>query len=165
MAHPPETRAALRAAYLSGLDLEAAADKADVPFATARRWKADARDGGDDWDKFRRVSLIVAGGEIEQAMGRVLAATLLRAEATLERLNEAEIDPLEATRAVASLMDSINKGHAVGQRLMPQTDKLGVAMDVLKRLGEFIAKRKPALAGEFVEQLEAFGDEIARAYG
>lgn len=165
MAHPPETRAALRAAYLSGLDLEAAADKAGVPLPTARRWKADARDGGDDWDKFRRVSLIVAGGEIEQAMGRVLAATLLRAEATLERLNEAEIDPLEATRAVASLMDSINKGHAVGQRLMPQTDKLGVAMDVLKRLGEFIAKRKPALAGEFVEQLEAFGDEIARAYG
>ena len=165
MAHPPETRAALRAAYLSGLDLEAAADKAGVPLPTARRWKSDARDGGDDWDKLRRVSLIVAGGEIEQAMGRVLAATLLRAEATLERLNEAEIDPLEATRAVASLMDSINKGHAVGQRLMPQTDKLGVAMDVLKRLGEFIAKRKPALAGEFVEQLEAFGDEIARAYG
>lgn len=165
MAHPPEARAAVRAAYLGGLDLEAAAEKAGIPYATARRWKADARDDGDDWDRFRRVSLIVAGGEIEQAMGRVLAATLLRAEATLERLNEQDLDPLEATRAVASLMDSINKGHAVGQRLMPQTDKLAIAMDVLKRFGEFIAKRKPGLAGEFVEQIEAFGEELARAYG
>ncbi len=166
MAHPPEKRRDLRAAYLGGLDLEAAAAQAGVPFPTARRWKSDARAEGDDWDKFRRVSLIVAGGEIEQAMGRVLAATLLRAEATLERLNtDAELDPLDATRAIASLMDSINKGHAVGAKLMPQTDKLGIAMDVLKRFGEFIAKKKPALAGEFVEQLEGFGDEIARAYG
>lgn len=166
MAHPPEKRSALRAAYIGGLDLDAAAVQAGVPHPTARRWKADARAEGDDWDKFRRASLIVAGGEIEQAMGRVLAATLLRAEATLEHLsNSADLDPLDATRAIASLMDSINKGHSVGAKLMPQTDKLGVAMDVLKRFGEFIAKRKPALASEFVEQIEAFGDEIARAYG
>lgn len=166
MAHPPEKRSEVRAGYISGLDLEMAADKAGIPFPTARRWKAAAKEEGDDWDKFRRVSLIVAGGEIEQAMGRVLAATLLRAEATLERLNEdTDIEPLEATRAIASLMDSINKGHAVGQRLMPQTDKLGLAMDIIQRFGEFIAKRKPALAGEFVEQIEAFGEELAKAYG
>lgn len=166
MAHPPEKRSALRAAYIGGLDLENAAVQAGVPHATARRWKADARAEGDDWDKFRRVSLIVAGGEIEQAMGRVLAATLLRAEATLEHLsNSTDLDPLDATRAIASLMDSINKGHAVGAKLMPQTDRLGIALDVLRRLSEFVSDRKPALAGEFVELLEAFGDEIARAYG
>lgn len=165
MAHPPQKRADVRAAYIGGLDLEFAADKAQVPFATARRWKADARKDGDDWDKFRNASLIVAGGEIEQAMGRVLAATLYHAEATLEHLGSAELDPMEATRAIASLMDSINKGHAVGKRLMPQTDRLAVAMDVLKRFGEFIARSKPALAGEFVEQIEAFGEEIAKAYG
>lgn len=166
MAHAPEKRSEVRAAYIGGLDLEMAADKAGIPFPTARRWKSDSRTEGDDWDKFRRVSLIVAGGEIEQAMGRVLAATLLRAEATLERLNDKEdLDPLEATRAVASLMDSINKGHAVGQRLMPQTNKLGVAMDVIQRFGEFIATRKPGLASEFVEQIEAFGSELAKVYG
>lgn len=166
MAHPPEKRSALRAAYIGGLDLEAAAIQVAVPHPTARRWKSDARKGGDDWDKFRRVSLIVAGGEIEQAMGRVLAATLLRAEATLEHLNEAvDLDPLEATRAIASLMDSIAKGHTVGAKLMPQTDRLGIAMDVIQRLGEYVAQKKPALAGEFVELLEPFGDEIARAYG
>lgn len=165
MAHPQHKRSALRAAYIGGLDLESAAAQADVPYPTARRWKGDARTEGDDWDKFRRVSLIVAGGEIEQAMGRVLAATLLRAEATLERLNsDTELDPLDATRAIASLMDSINKGHAVGAKLMPQTDKFAIAMDVVRRLGEFTAKKKPALAGEFVELLEAFGEELAKAY-
>jgi hypothetical protein len=166
MAHPSEKKTEARAAYIGGLDLESAATKAGIPYATARRWKADARAEGDDWDKFRRVSLIVAGGEIEQAMGRVLAATLLRAEATLEHLNNTEeLDPLEATRAVASLMDSINKGHAVGQRLMPQSDKLGIAMDVIQRMTEYAAKKKPALATELIELLEPFGEELARVYG
>lgn len=166
MAHPPERRSALRAAYIGGLDLEAAAVQADVPHPTARRWKADARADGDDWDKFRRASLIVAGGEIEQAMGRVLAATLLRAEATLEHLsNSTDLDPLDATRAIASLMDSINKGHAVGAKLMPQTDKLAIAMDVIKRLLEFTKARYPGNAAGLAEMLEAFGEEIARAYG
>ncbi len=50
------------------------------------------------------------------------------------------------------------------KRLMPETDRLGVAMDVIRRFGEFTAKKKPALAGEFVELIEQFGDELARAY-
>ena len=47
---------------------------------------------------------------------------------------------------------------------MPETDKLAVATDVLKRFGEYVTRRKPTLAAEFVEQLESFGDEIARVY-
>ena len=48
---------------------------------------------------------------------------------------------------------------------MPETDRLAIAMDVIKRFGEFTAKRKPALAGEFVELIEGFGEDLARAYG
>ena len=43
--------------------------------------------------------------------------------------------------------------------------RLAVAMDVVKRMAEFVAKKKPALAHEFVELMEPFGDEIARVYG
>ena len=78
MAHPPEKRMELRTAYIGGLPLEAAADKAGVPYATARNWFIAARKEGDDWDKFRAASLIVAGGGIEQAMGRIIAAGLMR---------------------------------------------------------------------------------------
>jgi thioredoxin-like negative regulator of GroEL len=167
MAHPRETRLALRGAYLVGLPIEQAATKADVPLATARRWKAEALAAGDDWDKFQRASLIVAGGGMDQSMGRVVAGVILRCEALMERIAaDAEIDPVEATRAVASLTDSLAKAHAAAKRLMPETDRYAVAMDVLKRLAEHSMARKPgAFTAELVELLEAFGAELGKTYG
>ncbi|MCV2359644.1 DUF1804 family protein [Paucibacter sp. TC2R-5] len=167
MSHPQETRHALRAAFLGGLPIEQAALKADVPLATARRWKAAAASKGDDWDKFQAASLIVAGGGFDQAMGRVAAGVLLRCEALLDRIaQDAEIDPIEATKAVASLTDSLAKAHAAAKRLMPVTDRYAVAMDVLKRLAEHTMAKKPgAFAAELVELIEAFGVELGKAYG
>jgi hypothetical protein len=167
MAHPKETRLALRAAYLGGLPIEQAATQAGVPLATARRWKAEAGAEGDDWDKFQAASLIVAGGGFDQAMGRVAAGVLLRCEALMERISsDASIDPIEATKAVGSLTDSLAKAHAAAKRLMPEADRYGVAMDVLKRLAEHAMKTKSnAFAGELVELIEAFGPELAKALG
>ncbi len=166
MAHPDETRRAVRAAYVfDQLGLEVAAVKEGVPVATARRWKQEAKKAGDDWDKARSAQLI-AGGGIEDVVRQTLAVMVQQTQATAEAIQAADnMEPLAKVQALASLADSHTKMAAVLKRLMPETDKLAVAMDVLKRFGEFIAKRKPALAGEFVEQLEAFGDEIARAYG
>lgn len=167
MAHPKETRLALRAAYLGGLPIEQAAAQAEVPLATARRWKAEALAEGDDWDKFQRVSLMLAGGGLDQAMGRVVAGVILRSEALLERISaDEELDPVEATKAVASLTDSLAKARAAAKQLMPATDRYAVAMDVLKRLAEYAMARKPGpVAGQLVELLEAFGDELGKAYG
>lgn len=167
MAHPKETRLNLRAAYIGGLPIEQAAAKAGVALGTARRWKADAAAEGDDWDKFQRASLIVAGGGFEQTMGRVAAAVILRCEALLEQLSaDAAVDPVEATKAVASLSDSLTKAQAATRRLMPMTDQYAVAMDVIKRLGEYAMTRKPGpFAAELVELLEAFGAELATSYG
>jgi hypothetical protein len=164
MAHPPEKRMALRAAYIGGLPLEAAADKAGVPYATARNWFRAAREAGDDWDKFRAASLIVAGGGIEQAMGRIIAAGLMRCEAILEKLESAE-DVMESAKAVATLGDTVAKLRAAGKSMMPEADKLAISMDVMKRLGEHLAKKKPALFAEFAGEIEAFGEELVRVYG
>jgi hypothetical protein len=167
MSHPQETRHALRAAYIGGLPVEQAAIKAGVPLATARRWKAEATAKGDDWDRCKAANLIVAGGGFDQAMGRVAAGVLLRCEALLERIAEdAEIDPIDATKAVASLTDSLAKAHAATKRMMPETDRYAVAMDVLKRLAEHTMAKKPgAFAAELVELIEAFGIELGRVYG
>lgn len=164
MAHPPEKRMELRTAYIGGLPLEAAADKAGVPYATARNWFRTAREEGDDWDKFRAASLIVAGGGIEQAMGRIIAAGLMRCEALLESLQTLE-NPSEAVKAMATLGDTIAKLKAASRGMMPEADKLAVAMDVLKRLDAFIRENYPQHAGSFGELLSPFGQELARAYG
>lgn len=155
---------ALRAAYIGGLPLEAAADKAEVPYATARNWFRASRAEGDDWDKFRSASLIVAGGGIEQAMGRIIASGLMRCEALLESLASLE-NPEDAVRAMATLGDTVSKLKAAGKSMMPEADKLGIAMDVLKRLAAYIQENHPQQAGAFAELLPVFGQELARAYG
>ena len=159
----------LRREYIGGLPLEAAADKAGVPYATARNWFIAARKEGDDWDKFRAASLIVAGGGIEQAMGRIIAAGLMRCEALLDSLDnpdpEKAISPTDAIKAMATLGDTVAKLKAAGKSMMPEADKLGVAMDVIKRLDVYLRENHPQQASTFAELLPLFGQELARAYG
>lgn len=162
MAHPKETQLALRAAFLGGSPLDLAAVQVGIGTATARRWKADALASGDDWDKFQKASLIVAGGGFDQAMGRVAASVILRAEAIMERLEEPGIDPIDAAKAIASLADSLGKAKAAMRALMPETDKLGVAMDVIRRLDAFVRENHPQHASFFAEILPAFGQGLAR---
>ena len=136
-----------------------------VSEATIGRWKKAAKDAGDDWDKARGAQMI-AGGGIEDVVRQTLAVVVQQVQATVESIQAApDMDPATKVQMLASLADAYHKLMAVTKRLMPETDKLAVAMDVLKRFGDHIAKRKPSLAGEFVEQLASFGDEIARAYG
>lgn len=166
MAHSDDTRRKLRAAYvIDQLGLEVAALKEGVPTATARRWKSEAKTAGDDWDRARSAQLI-AGGGMEEVIRQTLAVVVQQVQATVESIQAApDMSPGDKVQMLASLADAYNKLMAASKRMMPETDKLGVAMDVVKRLSEFVAKRKPGLAGEFVELLEPFGEELAKAYG
>lgn len=166
MAHDADTRRAVREAYLGGLALDQAAARAGVPAATARRWKAAAREAGEDWDRLRNVAMLAAGGGLEAAIGRVVAMVVTQGEETMRLLQaDAELAPLERTQAIASLTDSLGKASAVAARLMPQTSRLGIALDVIRRLTDHIATHHPAQAAAWAELLEPFGDEIAKAYG
>lgn len=157
MAHPPEKRLELRSAYIGGLPLEAAADKAGVPYATARNWFRAAREEGDDWDKFRAASLIVAGGGIEQAMGRIIAAGLMRCEALLERIQEAE-DPFAAVSAVATLGDTVSKLKAAGKGMMPEADQLAIENGAIKAFADLMIKRHPKTADQVLSTVEAWAN-------
>lgn len=166
MAHSDDTRRKVRAAYVfDQLGLEVAALKDGVPLATARRWKSEAKAAGDDWDRARSAQLI-AGGGMEEVIRQTLAVVVQQVQATVQAIQADEaMKPQDKVQMLTSLADAYNKLIAVSKRMMPETDKLGVAMDVIKRFGEFTAKKKPALAGEFVELIEAFGEELAKAYG
>lgn len=166
MAHPDDTRRAVRAGYVfDQLGLEVAAVKEGVPVATARRWKAEAKKAGDDWDRARGAQLI-AGGGIEDVVRQTLAVMVQQTQATAEAIQVAEnMEPLAKVQALASLADSHTKMAAVLKRMMPETDRLAVALEVIKRLLEFTKANYPGNAAALAEMLEAFGDEIARAYG
>lgn len=160
MAHSPDKKVKLRAAYIGGLPLEAAADKIGVPLPTARNWFREARTVGDDWDAFQKASLVVAGGGVEQALGRIIAAALLRCETLLEAT--AASDPAEAVKAMGILGDTVSKLRAASKGMMPEADRLAISMDVLKRLGEFVRAKHSRHANAFAEILEPFADELAK---
>lgn len=156
MAHPKETQMALRAAFLGGMPLDLAAVQLNIGTATARRWKADALADGDDWDKFQKASLIVAGGGFDKAMGRVAAAVILRAEAIMEHLEDPEIDPIDAAKAIASLADSLGKAKAAMRALMPETDKLAVETGAVKAFTELMIRLHPSAGEAALGALEAY---------
>lgn len=155
MARPPEERMKLRTAYIGGLPLEAAADKAGVPYATARNWFREAKTKGDDWDKFRAASLIVAGGGIEQAMGRIIAAGIMRCESLMERTANAE-DPFEAVKAMATLGDTMAKLKAASKGMMPEADQLAIENGAIKAVADLFIRLHPKLAGEMLSTVEAW---------
>lgn len=154
MAHSPDKKVKLRAAYIGGLPLEAAADKAGVPLPTARNWFRESRAAGDDWDAFQKASLIVSGGGIEQSLGRIIAAGLLRCEVLLEATSAD--DPIEAVRAMAVLGDTVSKLKAASRGMMPEADKLAIETAAVKRLADLFVRHHVADAGKMVETLEWF---------
>lgn len=166
MAHGEDKVRAVRASYVfDQLSLEVAAMKHGIPDGTAKRWKREAKAEGDDWDKARSAQMI-AGGGIEDVVRQTLAVVVQQVQATVETIQAApDMPPAEKVQMLASLADAYNKLMAASKRLMPETDKLAVAMDVIKRLDAFVRESYPQHAGAFAELLAPFGQDLARAYG
>lgn len=166
MAHDEDIRRKVRGAYVfDQLGLDAAATQHGVPVATARRWKREGKDLGDDWDRAKSAQMI-AGGGIEEVMRQSLAAMMQQMQATIQWLqSDAEIAPLARVEAIAKLNDGMAKGVAAMRRAMPETDALAVRLDTIKRLGDFVRAKHPRHGNAFAEILAPFADEIARSYG
>lgn len=166
MAHDDTIRRAVRAAYVfDQLSLEVAAAKHGVPHATVRNWKRQGKELGDDWDKARAAQMI-AGGGIEDVVRQTLGVVVQQVQATVQSIQDAEdMPPGVKVGMLASLADAYNKLMAASRRLMPETDKLAVATDVVKRLADFTRTKHPKHATALIEVLEPFADELAKAYG
>lgn len=166
MAHSDDTRRAVRAAFVfDQLGLEIAAMKHQVPEATARRWKREAKAAGDDWDKARGAQFLAGGGP-EEVARQTLAMFAQQAQAAMEMLQvDPDLSPVEKSKTLASLADAFTKFTSANRKFMPETDRLAVAMDVIRRLDAFVRESYPQHAGAFAEILSPFGEDLARAYG
>ena len=131
---------------------------------TLRRWKAAARLAGDDWDT-ARAAAIASGESLDALIATLIEDYVIQHQATIDALKEgADIDPINRAKVLASLADSFNKTIKAAGRASPKISELGVAMDVLKRFGEFVARDFPGHAPALLEVLEPFGDVLAEAY-
>ncbi len=147
------------------LSLEVAALKCGVNYSTARRWKEDAREAGDDWDKVQAAQ-VLAGGGIEGAARQMLAGMLTQYQATMDQLDEdATMKPADKVAMLSSLADAYNKTINASKRVLPETNELAIAMGVVQRLATFIKDRYPEHVAAFADVLGPFGDELATTYG
>lgn len=155
MAHPPEKRVQLRAAYISGLPLERAAEQVGVAYGTARNWYREDKGTAEDWDKRQRAGLVVAGGGIEQALGSLVVSGLLRCEALLAAMENAE-DPFEAVRAMGTLGDTVAKLKAASKGMMPEADALAIENGAIKALADLFIRMHPKAAEMMLATVEAW---------
>ncbi|WP_447876845.1 DUF1804 family protein [Serratia fonticola] len=167
MAYGPEVRDRLRRAYVfDGLSLEVVSLQLGVSYGTAQRWKNDAKGAGDDWEKVRAARLM-AGGGLEELSRAMLAGLVTQFQATMDALayGDSNLKPEERVKLLGSLSDAYNKAISASKKVLPETSELATAMEVVKRLSEFIIEKYPQHRGVFLEILEPFGEELNKYYG
>lgn len=165
MAHDKATRGKVRSKYVQGLPLASAAELCAVSYNTARKWKSNAADTGDDWDLARNSRRMSKGG-MEEMANEVLGGLAEQFLATIEAI---KADPKMAAdkRAdiLVKLMDGYNKAIGAAARAMPSGNRLAVVMDVVKFLTTFIGKHSPKHLNQFIEIFEAASAEFVREFG
>ena len=166
MAHKPEVKAAVRDSYVRDkLPLEQASQQHGIPFATARKWKAAAEAGGDDWDKSRAAHSLTHAG-IGTIVQMVLADYLALHQATVENLKaETDVPALARAEALSRLADAFAKTMSASAKAAPELGRFAVATELLQDLAMFVRDRFPAHAAALAEILEPFALATARKYG
>jgi hypothetical protein len=165
MAHAPEIRSKLRAAYVyDRLGLDAAAEKVGIGVATARRWKAAAEAEGDDWDRARAAAGL-AGTGLASIAQMIVADYLPLHQAVVEALKgDRDTSPLAKAEALSKLADAFTKTMSAVSKASPQLSRLAVATDVLQRLVAYVREVHPKAAPALLQVLEPFAEDLAREF-
>lgn len=165
MAHAPEIRAKVRAAYVHDRQpLEVAAERHGVSYPTARRWKSDAETNGDDWERARSAARL-SGDGIQNVAQMILEDYLTLHQATVEGVKSAaDMNPLAKAEVLSRLADAFTKTMAAVGKASPELSRLAVATDVLQRFAKYIGGNHPHLAEALLEVIEPFAADLARDY-
>ncbi len=162
MAHKPEIKSASRSAYVyEALTLEQIAERHGISVHTVGRWKRDAKNTGDDWDRARGAARLSGQGS-EAVTAAVLEDFVLLFQATIADLKEdPEIKAIARVEAISRLTDAYNKTMSAAAKSSPKLNKLSVAMETIQQLSSFIRSDYPHLVEGFAEMLESFGRKIS----
>lgn len=163
MAHDNHAKNEVRRLYIfQNLSLASCAVVCKVSYATAMRWKKQAKEVGDDWDKVKSAHTL-AGGSIEDVSRQILTELIMQFKTTMDKLkNDENLSAKERVALLASLSDGYNKSVGASRKLMPETSELATAMKVLDKFANFIQENKPELLEAFVDVLEHFGEMLEK---
>jgi len=165
MAYGDEIKRKVRENYIKGMPLTSAATSVDVPYETARNWKRKAELAGDDWDNVRAAHSVSKSG-VKALTAAIIEDFVSLFKSTIDqvKVNE-EMPALQKAQIIAQLSDSYAKTIKAAGDSNPKLSALAVAMEVIKKLAEFIRDHYPQLMESYAEILEPFGEEISRTYG
>lgn len=164
MAHPAAKRTEVRRAYVADRQpLRAAAQIAGVGYETARAWKRDAAERGDDWDRVRQAQAVGEAG-VGELTRVVLEEFVPLFRSTITAIKSDKLDAIDKAEAICRLSDAYAKTVKASGAVDPAIAKLAWAMDVLKLLAQFTAERFPQHNHALLELLEPFGEHLAETF-
>lgn len=164
MAHPAAKRTELRRAYVSDRQpMRAAAQSAGIGYETARTWKREAAERGDDWDRARQAQAIGEAG-VGELTRVVLEEFVPLFRSTIVAIRSDKLDAIDKAEAICRLSDAYAKTVKASGAVDPAIAKLAWAMDVLKLFAQFTAERFPQHSLALLELLEPFGEHLAETF-
>jgi len=165
MAHPKETKIAVRRSYVyDRLTLESAAEKHNVSYHTARAWKKKSGLNGDDWDTARTASRM-ASGNLGDNTNPILEEFAILFQSTIEALKKDEADPLKKAEALSRLSDAYSKIMKAAGGGNSKIAELSIALKVLEALSKHIREAHPNQLEAFTIILEQFAPKVGELFG
>ena len=160
-----EARGVARTFYIfERLDATNIAKKMRVTKASVLRWKREAAQTGDDWDK-ARMAVIVKGEAQVIHLNQALESFIAIHQKVLKELQiDTRLKSEDKAKLLSRMAESFVRIMNAASRANPSLSHLGIANDVIKRLGDFVTKKYPEHAAVFVEVLEPFAGELTKAY-
>lgn len=161
MVHDEQTRHRARLAFITAPSLDEAARSCGVSSSTLRAWKKNAAARGDDWDKARGASLMVGQGK-EDKVQQIVIDVLHAFHLAIDETRNADLDPMERVERLSKLSMALHRTMQGLERAAPELSRLGIALDVITALTDFIAQKFPQHNEAFLEIMPLFSLELTR---
>lgn len=157
MAHSHETKLAVRHSYVTELlALSVAAIKHQVADGTARRWKSEAKEQGDDWDLARAATRRTEGSAGEFTADFIEEFSIQVNETfSLLKENSESLTLESRTKILNSLSDNMSKVMKLSGS-SKRLEKRTVATEVIKKLSQFVSRKHPDFTPALIEILTSF---------
>lgn len=164
MAYPKNKRQDVRAAYISGLSLRAAAAKYGVKEETAQSWKRAAKQQGDHWDIARAALLTSDKAVADRSVQIVEEISRLTLLVTSLVEKDSLMKPSEKVTALVSLADAYAKFSKGFGRINPAFSQLAVALQVLREVAEYLKAKDSNALAVFQQHLEPLGLLLSKKF-